>query len=58
MPVNVSKTAKISSSSQLTLNDLRELVKACDGMPAGARVTVNNGGGGYGGSYTSITVTE
>lgn len=57
--VNVTKTAKISGSS-LTLKDLRELVKICEGMREDARVTPYQSGTGYYIENTnySITVAE
>lgn len=58
MTVKVNKTAKIGGSS-LTLNDLRDLVKACEGMNGTARVTASYDSGGYGSSgYYNVTVTE
>lgn len=58
MPVNVRKTAKIGGTS-LTLNDLRELVKACESMPGTATVRASTTSGSYGQSdFYTVTVTE
>jgi len=57
MGVKVTRTAK-AAGSQITLQDLIDLVEACKDFPKSARVSVSASNDMREGSFYSLTVTE